>query len=112
MLRVAALLRIAVACETGGEPPELRAPIAHIGDPADVPSARASDASDRRADHRGANVVERKRLGDVGAGEVVFFFKQKTAYDFVQRCAMRAIAGEGRFRDLLAADAELAALLP
>jgi adenylosuccinate lyase len=37
---------------------------------------------------------------------------RQAAYEIVQRSAMRAISGEGRFRDLLAADAELAALLP
>jgi adenylosuccinate lyase len=37
---------------------------------------------------------------------------RQAAYEIVQRCAMKALGGEGRFRDLLAADAELAALLP
>ncbi|APR83857.1 Adenylosuccinate lyase [Minicystis rosea] len=37
---------------------------------------------------------------------------RQAAYEIVQRCAMRTLAGEGRFRDLLAADAELASLLP
>ncbi|WP_437796581.1 adenylosuccinate lyase [Sorangium sp. So ce693] len=36
---------------------------------------------------------------------------RQAAYELVQRCAMRAIAGEGRFRDNLAADADVAALL-
>jgi adenylosuccinate lyase len=36
---------------------------------------------------------------------------RQKAYEAVQRCAMRAIAGEGRFRDLLGADEEIAALL-
>ncbi|AUX48148.1 adenylosuccinate lyase [Sorangium cellulosum] len=36
---------------------------------------------------------------------------RQAAYEMVQRCAMRAIAGEGRFRDNLAADADVAALL-
>ena len=34
------------------------------------------------------------------------------AYAIVQRCAMKALSGEGRFRDLLAADPDLAAILP
>jgi adenylosuccinate lyase len=33
---------------------------------------------------------------------------RKAAYEIVQRCAMRAISGEGRFRDLLAGDADIA----
>jgi adenylosuccinate lyase len=33
------------------------------------------------------------------------------AYEIVQRCAMSALAGEGRFRDRLAADPEVAALV-
>jgi adenylosuccinate lyase len=33
------------------------------------------------------------------------------AYEIVQRCAMSALAGEGRFRDRLAADPDVAALL-
>jgi adenylosuccinate lyase len=37
---------------------------------------------------------------------------RQAAYAIVQRCAMQALAGEGRFRDLCAADAELAAALP
>jgi adenylosuccinate lyase len=36
---------------------------------------------------------------------------RQAAYEIVQRSAMRAIAGEGRFRDLLAADAEVGAAL-
>ncbi|CAN98458.1 purB [Sorangium cellulosum So ce56] len=36
---------------------------------------------------------------------------RQAAYELVQRCAMRAIAGEGRFRDNLAADADVVALL-
>ncbi|WP_437913648.1 adenylosuccinate lyase [Sorangium sp. So ce302] len=36
---------------------------------------------------------------------------RQAAYELVQRCAMRAIAGEGRFRDNLDADADVAALL-
>jgi adenylosuccinate lyase len=36
---------------------------------------------------------------------------RQAAYELVQRCAMKAHAGEGRFRDLLAADDELAGLL-
>ncbi|WP_441290367.1 adenylosuccinate lyase [Sorangium sp. KYC3313] len=36
---------------------------------------------------------------------------RQAAYELVQRCAMRAIAGEGRFRDNLAADADVGALL-
>jgi len=36
---------------------------------------------------------------------------RQAAYEIVQRCAMKTLAGEGRFRDLLAADAELAAIL-
>jgi adenylosuccinate lyase len=36
---------------------------------------------------------------------------RQAAYEIVQRCAMRSLAGEGRFRDLLAADAELASIL-
>jgi adenylosuccinate lyase len=36
---------------------------------------------------------------------------RQSAYVLVQRCAMKAIAGEGRFRDNLAADADVAALL-
>src|SRR5262249_34936612 len=36
---------------------------------------------------------------------------RQAAYEIVQRSAMRALAGEGRFRDLLAADPELAAVL-
>ena len=36
---------------------------------------------------------------------------RQAAYEMVQRCAMRALAGEGRFRDLLAADPDLASLL-
>jgi adenylosuccinate lyase len=36
---------------------------------------------------------------------------RQAAYAIVQRCAMGAVAGEGRFRDLLAADAELAQIL-
>ena len=35
-----------------------------------------------------------------------------TAYDVVQRNAMRTWAGEGRFKDLLAADPDLAAAIP
>ncbi len=37
---------------------------------------------------------------------------RQAAYEIVQRCAMKALSGEGRFRDLLAADAELSAILP
>jgi adenylosuccinate lyase len=37
---------------------------------------------------------------------------RQAAYTTVQRCAMRAIAGEGRFRDLCAADPDLSAILP
>ena len=37
---------------------------------------------------------------------------RQAAYEIVQRCAMKALGGEGRFRDLLASDAELAAILP
>jgi adenylosuccinate lyase len=37
---------------------------------------------------------------------------RQAAYEIVQRSAMRALAGEGRFRDLLAADPELAGVLP
>jgi adenylosuccinate lyase len=37
---------------------------------------------------------------------------RQAAYAIVQRCAMAALAGEGRFRDLLGADAELSAILP
>ena len=37
---------------------------------------------------------------------------RQAAYTIVQRCAIKALGGEGRFRDLLAADAELAAILP
>ena len=37
---------------------------------------------------------------------------RQAAYAIVQRCAMGALGGEGRFRDLLAADAELAEILP
>jgi adenylosuccinate lyase len=36
---------------------------------------------------------------------------RQAAYVIVQRCAMKAIAGEGRFRDLLAADEELSSIL-
>ena len=36
---------------------------------------------------------------------------RQKAYEAVQRCAMKTLAGEGRFRDLLAEDAEIAALL-
>jgi adenylosuccinate lyase len=36
---------------------------------------------------------------------------RQAAYVIVQRCAMQALAGEGRFRDLLAADAELKTIL-
>jgi adenylosuccinate lyase len=36
---------------------------------------------------------------------------RQRAYELVQRCAMRAIHGEGRFRDNLAADADIAARL-
>jgi adenylosuccinate lyase len=36
---------------------------------------------------------------------------RQAAYTIVQRCAMKALAGEGRFRDLLAQDPELAAIL-
>lgn len=36
---------------------------------------------------------------------------RQRAYELVQRCAMKAIGGEGRFRDLLAADADIAAVL-
>jgi adenylosuccinate lyase len=36
---------------------------------------------------------------------------RQRAYELVQRCAMQAIAGEGRFRDRLGADADIAALL-
>jgi adenylosuccinate lyase len=36
---------------------------------------------------------------------------RQTAYEVVQRCAMKALGGDGRFRDLCAADAELAAAL-
>jgi adenylosuccinate lyase len=36
---------------------------------------------------------------------------RQAAYEIVQRCAMRAHAGEGRFRDLLAGDQEIASLL-
>ncbi len=32
---------------------------------------------------------------------------RQRAYEMVQRCAMKAIAGEGRFRDLLGADADI-----
>jgi adenylosuccinate lyase len=32
---------------------------------------------------------------------------RQAAYEIVQRCAMKALAGEGRFRDLLAADADV-----
>lgn len=37
---------------------------------------------------------------------------RQRAYELVQRCAMSAIAGEGRFRDRLAADADIGAVLP
>jgi adenylosuccinate lyase len=37
---------------------------------------------------------------------------RQAAYEIVQRCAMKALAGEGRFRDILAADADVAAALP
>jgi len=36
---------------------------------------------------------------------------RQAAYVIVQRCAMAALSGEGRFRDLLAADAELGTIL-
>ena len=36
---------------------------------------------------------------------------RQKAYEAVQRCAMKAIGGEGRFQDLLGEDAEIAALL-
>ncbi|MFS8070070.1 MAG: lyase family protein, partial [Byssovorax sp.] len=36
---------------------------------------------------------------------------RQKAYEAVQRCAMKTLAGEGRFRDLLAADTEIAGLL-
>jgi adenylosuccinate lyase len=36
---------------------------------------------------------------------------RQAAYELVQRCAMKTIRGEGRFRDNLAADADVAALL-
>jgi adenylosuccinate lyase len=36
---------------------------------------------------------------------------RQRAYEMVQRCAMRAIAGEGKFRDLLGADADVASAL-
>jgi adenylosuccinate lyase len=36
---------------------------------------------------------------------------RQAAYVVVQRCAMRALAGEGRFRDMLAADPEIIAAL-
>jgi adenylosuccinate lyase len=38
-------------------------------------------------------------------------FPRQRAYEIVQRSAMRAIAGEGRFRELLAADEEVSAQL-
>jgi adenylosuccinate lyase len=37
--------------------------------------------------------------------------ERQAAYAVVQRCAMKALAGEGRFRDLCAADPELGAAL-
>jgi adenylosuccinate lyase len=36
---------------------------------------------------------------------------RKAAYEVVQRCAMKALAGEGRFRDVLARDPDLSAAL-
>ncbi len=36
---------------------------------------------------------------------------RQAAYVMVQRCSMKALAGEGRFRDLCTADAEIAAAL-
>jgi adenylosuccinate lyase len=46
-------------------------------------------------------------LALVGRGKA-----RQAGYEIVQRCAMRALGGEGRFRDMLAADEELAAILP
>lgn len=46
-------------------------------------------------------------LALVGRGKA-----RQAGYEIVQRCAMRALSGEGRFRDMLLADEELAALLP
>lgn len=37
---------------------------------------------------------------------------RQAAYELVQRNALRAVAGEGRFRELLAADADIGARLP
>jgi adenylosuccinate lyase len=37
---------------------------------------------------------------------------RQAAYVMVQRCAMKALAGEGRFHDLCASDLEIAAALP
>ncbi len=37
---------------------------------------------------------------------------RQAAYEIVRRCAMKALGGEGRFRALLAEDAELQSLLP
>jgi adenylosuccinate lyase len=37
---------------------------------------------------------------------------RQEAYEIVQRCAMKTLSGEGRFQDLLAADADLARTLP
>jgi adenylosuccinate lyase len=65
------------------------------------------EALQKNLDHTGGLFFsEAVLLALVGRG-----FPRQRAYEIVQRSAMRAIAGEGRFRDLLGADEEVAAQL-
>ena len=65
------------------------------------------EALQRNLDHTGGLFYsEAVLLALVGRG-----FPRQRAYEIVQRSAMRAIAGEGRFRDLLGADEEVSAQL-
>src|SRR5262249_15064183 len=57
--------RIAVFLEAGGDEAELLSPVAEVIDALDAVSLASVEAGQRMTNHRGADVVEGDRLGDV-----------------------------------------------